>query len=65
METPTATSARVALGIAAIPSKRRAEKIRRAIRIRFTFPSCFAGRFLGQLLVRKKANWEPECGRNS
>jgi hypothetical protein len=33
METPTATCAQVALGIAAIPSKRRAEKIKRAIRI--------------------------------
>ncbi len=56
METPTATCARVALGIAAIPSKKRAEKIRRAMRIRFTFHSYMAGGFLGQLLGEKKAN---------
>lgn len=56
MDTPTATCARVVLGIAAIPSKRRAEKIKRAIRIRFTFPSYSAGGFFGQLLVKKKAD---------
>lgn len=54
METPMATCARVAPGMVAIPTKRRAEKIRRAIRIRFTFPSCIAGGFLGQLLARKR-----------
>lgn len=37
MDTPMATCARVAPGMVAIPSKRRTEKIRRAIRIRFTF----------------------------
>ena len=40
--------------MAAIPNKRRAEKIRRAVRIRFTFPSFIAGGFLDQLPVKER-----------
>ncbi len=65
METPMATCARMALGIAAIPSRRRAEKIRRAIRIRFTFPLCIAGGFFGQLLSEEEGRLRARVGANS